>query len=120
MRRQAGFDLCATAGQQEICVWASGPGGGGSGGCFSSRRGWSQKLERLAEGRFGVATSRSRDGDLIHAMVPDGTRDASITYRDGTTESLPIDDNFLSVVADKPPDTVSWTTPDGKRFTVKP
>ena len=117
MRRQGGLYFCATVGQQGICVSTFRPRRGGHGGCFESR---SQKLERFAEGRFGVATISTREGDLIYATVPDGTRDASITYRDGTSESVPIEDNFLGVVADKPPATVSWTTPDGKRFTSEP
>ena len=117
MGRQYGLYLCATVTPQAICVWTSRPGGGGHGGCFDSE---SRKLERLAEGRFGVATISTRDGDLIYATVPDGTRDARVTYRDGTIESVPVEDNFLGVLADKPPATVSWTTPDGKRFTTEP
>ena len=117
MRRQYGLYFCATVAPQAICVSTYRPGGGGHGGCFDSG---SKKLERLAEGRFGAGTISTRDGDLIYATVPDGTRDARVTYRDGTIESVPVEDNFLGVVADKPPATVSWTTPDGKRFTTEP
>jgi hypothetical protein len=33
---------------------------------------------------------------------------------------VPIEDNFLGVVADKPAAQVTWTTPDGERFTSRP
>ena len=111
VRRQGGISFCATIGQQGIWLSAASKDGY-SGGDVPS--------EDFAEGRIRAATVAAGDGDLVYAIVPDGTRDARLTYRDGTTESVPIEDNFLGVVADKPAATVSWTTPDGQRFTTEP
>ena len=111
MRRQGGISFCATVGQQQIWLSAASKDGFGGGNV---------PFEDFAEGRIGVAKIPSGDGDLVYAIVPDGTRDARLTYRDGTTESVPIEDNFLGVVADKPVAKVSWTTPDGERFTSRP
>jgi hypothetical protein len=94
--REGDVAICATVGQQQICLSASNLNGFG-GGCMSST-----ELEDFAEGRTQAASTPLRDGRLIYAVVPDGTRNGKLTYRDGTTARAPI---------------VSWTTPSGERFT---
>jgi hypothetical protein len=109
IRLQGSLFYYLTVGER-MCASVVGKGGFG-GGCLDRK-----EIKSFAEGRLGV----EGDSDLIYALVPDGTRDASITYRDGTTESVPIKDNLLKVVPSKPPAKVSWTTPDGERFTSRP
>lgn len=111
VHRQGRLRFCISVGQT-ICANTYSVGGGFSGGCMDP-----PEQRKFAEGRNGAATVPMGDGDLIYAIVPDRTRDATLTYRDGTTESLPIEKNFLGVVVDKPPAKVSWTTPAGERFT---
>lgn len=67
--------------------------------------------------RIGFDKTPAGDAWLYAALVPDGVRDAFFTYRDGTTESVPITGNVLALVSDRQPVKVSWTTPDGEPFT---
>jgi hypothetical protein len=76
-------------------------------------------LGAYAEGRLAPfdRTPAAGDKSLYAALVPDGVRDAVFIYRDGTTEPVPIKDNALALESDRQPVKVSWTTPDGERFT---
>ena len=109
VRLQGSLFYYVTVGER-MCISVVDKSGFG-GGCLGP-----EAIKDFSEGRLGVEGDR----DLIYALVPDGTRDASITYRDGTTEPVPIKDNLLKVAPSKPPAKVSWTTPDGERFTSRP
>jgi hypothetical protein len=75
-------------------------------------------LGAYAEGRLApFDKTPAGDAWLYAALVPDGVRDAVFIYRDGTTEPVPIKDNALALESDRQPVKVSWTTPDGERFT---
>lgn len=97
----------------EICESLFRAGGGGSGGC-ARKEGFAQLVT------FGaLSVTGSSNGALVHALVPDGTSDARITYRDGTVEPVPVVDNMVVVLATKPPDTIAWTQPDGERYSAR-
>ena len=71
-----------------------------------------------AEGRrIGFDKTPAGDAWLYSALVPDGVHDAFFTYRDGTTEPVPINGNVLALESDRQPVKVSWTRPNGEPFT---
>jgi hypothetical protein len=112
---QENLSYYVTVGERLCTAVASSTGFGG--GCLDS-----EELKDFAEGRLGVETAPLGPvGVLIFALVPDGTRDATITADDDAiTESLPIKDNLLGVALESRSVSLSWTTPDGERFTAHP
>ena len=116
IRLQEDLSYYVTVGER-LCTAVAGSMGFG-GGCLDS-----EELKDFAEGRLGVETARlgPAGGVAVFALVPDGTRDAAITANDdGITEPLPIKDNLVAVFLEARSVSVSWTTPDGERFTSRP
>lgn len=108
--RRGGYSYYASVGEN-ICFDIHGAGGR-SFGCLNS-----DDLDDFAEGRYAGIGALPLDGEIfISALVPDGTRDGRLTYRDGTTQPVPIRGNVLAVLVDEMPAKVSWATPNGERF----
>jgi hypothetical protein len=62
------------------------------------------------------------DNAAIYGLVADGVREVMLNRSDGTSVSVPVQDNFLLVVVDRHAplvESMTWRDADGRRFTIR-
>lgn len=92
----------------EICSVTVPAAGGGGGGCGVD-------LQEFAEVGAGPSTlGRAGHRELVSLLLPDGSRDLQLHFKDGTTEALAIQANFAFAFIEKGIDSVTWIAPDGR------
>lgn len=114
---------------------SDGPGGGGvflipgsAGVCFASAsrvQEGCQPIANVLSGNNAQAVICSpylgRDERAVYGIVPDGAQDARVTYADGSSRALAIDNNTYSIRARAPeplPVSVTWTDGTGEQVTM--
>jgi hypothetical protein len=85
---------------------------GGGGGSFGIDL--RTLLTKLTAGSFGS----SKTGSTAYAIVPDGVASVDLTFRDGSTESAPVENNLWVVKHDESapsalPRITVWRAADG-------
>lgn len=101
---------------------------GSAGVCFASASGVEEGCQPIANVLSGhnaqaviCSPFLGRNERAVYGIMLDGAHDASVTYADGSSRALAIENNTYSVrtrTSEPPPVSITWTDATGQRVTV--